>query len=220
MKKAIVLLSGGLDSTVVLALALSKQRNCLALSFDYQQKHRVELEAAKNIAKHYAVELRTVAIHPSPFTSSSLVAEAEVCKNRSLEEMQTQGIPSSYVPARNTIFLSYALGFAEAFGAEEIYFGANAMDRFGYPDCRPAYLQAFQALMNVATKQAVEGLPPQLVTPLLDLDKAEIIRQGFALNAPLELTMSCYNPLGLYQPCHQCDACVLRAAGYQKAMQV
>lgn len=218
MTKAIVLLSGGLDSTVVLALALARGCQCYTLSFDYGQRHHVELKAAEEIAKHYAVPHQLIKIEPILFSRSLLSSSSEKPLYRSKEEIVQGGIPSTYVGARNTLFISYALGFCETYEAQEIHFGANALDRYGYPDCRPAYIEAFQTLMNVATKQAVEGNPPQLVTPLMHWDKTEIIKQGIALQVPLELTMSCYNPIGFQQPCHQCDACLLRKEGFEKAI--
>ncbi|MBA3721163.1 MAG: 7-cyano-7-deazaguanine synthase QueC [Parachlamydiaceae bacterium] len=214
MTKAIVLLSGGIDSTVVLALALSHGKNCYALSFNYGQKHIVELEAAKEIAKYYKVPHHIINIDPKAFGKSSLVSNIESPKERSLEEMITKGIPNTYVPARNTLFLAFALGQCELHEAQEIHFGSNLMDYACYPDCRPTYMQAYQSLMNLATKQAVEGNPPSLITPLIYFDKKSIIKKGLSLGAPLELTISCYNPIDRHTPCNQCDACILRNMGF------
>lgn len=214
MTKAIVLLSGGLDSSVLLALALKQGRECYALSFDYGQRHRVELEFAQKIALHYNVSQRIIHIDSSIFKISSLVSDISVPKNRSKEEIANGKIPNTYVPARNTLFLAYAMGQAEMLNAQEIYAGPNAFDAGPYPDCTPAFIQAFQGVLNVATKQAVEGTPPRLLTPLINWDKAEIIRQGMALNVPLHMTFSCYDPLPTKEPCGVCDACILRADAF------
>lgn len=213
MVKAIVLLSGGLDSAVLLALALKQGRECLALSFDYGQRHRVELEYAQKMAIHYGINHQIIPLDLSVFKTSSLVSDISVPKNRSKEEISGGKIPSTYVPARNTIFLAFAMGFAELLNAEEIYAGPNALDAVPYPDCTPVFIQAFQRLLNVATKQATEGLSPRLLTPLINWDKAEIIRQGMALNVPLDMTFSCYDPIEK-NPCTLCDSCILRADGF------
>jgi 7-cyano-7-deazaguanine synthase len=212
---AIVLLSGGLDSTVSLAIALKNGRKCHALGFDYGQRHRVELEYAQKIADYYGVPYRIICIDSSLFETSSLVSDLSVPKNRSKEQIFSGKIPNTYVPARNTLFLAYAMGQAELLNAQEIYAGPNALDAC-YPDCKPAFLQAFQAVLNVATKQAAEGSPPQLITPLVLWDKAEIIRQGRALGIPFHMTFSCYDPLPTKEACGVCDACVLRADGFAK----
>lgn len=216
MTKAIVLMSGGLDSTVILAAALQDNRSCLALSFDYGQRHLVELEAAKKIAAHYLVEHRIISIDPQTFkmAGSSLVSKGEVGKDRTALQMQNGKIPSTYVPARNTLFIAYAIGQAEIWGAEEIHLGPNKLDKIPYPDCRPEFIQAFQQVANLATKQAAEGHPPKLVTPLLFMDKREIVQWGRKLNAPLEMSFSCYDPVGTV-PCERCDACLLRAEGFR-----
>ena len=222
MTKAIILLSGGLDSTVILALALAQGKTCYAISFNYGQRHLIELEAAKKITTYYQVTHKIIHIDPSAFGMSSLVSNnnsnsshLKMPENRSPAEIEQQGIPNTYVPARNTLFLAYALGQCELEKAQEIHFGPNKMDYTGYADCRPAYLEVFQTLMNLATKQAIEGSPPRLVIPLLHWDKTEIIRQGLALKAPLNMTLSCYNPQKS-KPCEQCDACVLRRDGFSK----
>lgn len=212
--KAVVLLSGGLDSTVMLALAISQGRQCHAISFDYGQKHRVELESAKAVAAHYGIPHRIIAIEPITFWNSSLVGDQSVPKGRTSAEIGSGSIPSTYVPARNTIFLSYALALAEVIGAQEVHYGPNALDAKPYVDCRPEFIAAYQALSNVATAQAVSGNPPRIVAPLIDWDKAEIIRQGMRLDAPLELTFSCYDPLNGVAACGKCDACVLRNEGF------
>lgn len=203
--KAIILFSGGLDSTVMLALALSQGRECLALSFDYGQRHIVELEAAKMIAAHYGVQHLILTIDPRSFKNSSLVAPLPLPQNRTPEEMQHAGIPNTYVPARNTLFLSFALAQAENTGAREIHFGANALDCNPYPDCRPAFIAAFQSLINA------QDIDTKLITPLINWNKKEIGECGKRLNAPLHLSTSCYQPIALHQGCGICDACILRS---------
>lgn len=211
VSKAVVLFSGGLDSTVVLALALSQGKKCLALSFDYGQRHKIELEAAKKIADHYGVEHRIIPIFPQTFSmkGSGLTTDGEIPKNRSLKEMQSGQVPSTYVPARNTLFIAYALVQAEIFGADEIHLGPNKLDQIPYPDCRPAFISAFQDVANLASKRAAEGAPPKLIAPLIDMDKHQIMKLGVALNAPLDWTFSCYDPQD-QRPCGCCDACILR----------
>lgn len=214
--KAVILFSGGLDSTVVLAKALADGRQCLALSFDYGQRHKIELNAAKEIALHYGVEHRVITIAPETFqmVGSGLTTGAKIQKNRSLTEMQNGKTPSTYVPARNTLFIAYALVQAEIFGANEIHLGPNKLDQIPYPDCRPSFVSAFQSVANLASKRAVEGNAPLLVTPLIELNKKEIVKLGMSLQAPLELTFSCYDPQD-NAPCLECDACLLRADAFQ-----
>ena len=213
--KAVILFSGGLDSTVVLALALEKKRDCYALSFDYGQKHRIELESAKRITQHYAVPHQITPISSPHFSHSSLVSNHSPPKNRSQEAIEKEGVPSTYVPARNTLFLAYALGQAEFIEAEEIYFGPNILDYHPYPDCRPEFIEAFQGVMNVATKQATHS-PPRLITPLIHWNKEEIITEGRRLNAPLHLSFSCYSPTSEGDPCDCCDACLLRSRAFSR----
>lgn len=213
--KAIVLLSGGVDSCVVLAAALQRGCQCLCLSFDYNQRHKVELEAAKQIAKYYQVQHKIITIDPTAFGSSALVTDAAMPKGRTAEQMANEGIPSTYVPGRNTLFISYAASQAEVFEAEEIHVGANLLDFHAYPDCRPIYFEKFQQLINVATKQALEGKAPRLATPLIQLTKKEIVKMGAKLNAPLSLTFSCYDPIEKMTPCTQCDACKLREEAFK-----
>lgn len=215
--KAIVLFSGGIDSTVLLALALEKGLDCLALSFDYGQRHRVELNSARAICEYYQVPQCLVAIDPTTFASSSLLQKnLTPHQSRTPKEIADSGIPNTYVPARNTLFLSYALGYAEINEAEEIHFGMNVLDRKGYPDCRPEFLEAFQKVASLATKQSVESKGPQIIAPLKNLNKAMIIAEGMRLNAPLELTHSCYNPTKSGIQCGKCDACILRNEGFSK----
>lgn len=212
----VVLLSGGLDSSVVLAHALAKGRDCYALSFNYSQRHQVELQSAQTIAEHYSIPHHTISISPETFQQSSLVSKLTLPKNRNLEDISKGGIPNTYVPARNTLFLAYATSYAELIGAKEIYIGVNAMDKYGYPDCRPKYLAAFQSLLNLATQQAIKGNPPCLVTPLVTWDKTAIIEEGKKLNAPMHLSFSCYDPHEKMH-CGQCDACYLRHSGFTNA---
>lgn len=208
--KAIVLLSGGLDSTVALALAKENGRECLALSFNYGQRHLVELEYAKKIANHYQTAHKIIVIDKSSFDHSSLVTSVDVPKNRSEKEISESGVPNTYVPARNTLFLAYAAAQAEIFGASEIYAGPNFLDRKPYPDCRPEFYNAFQQVLNLATKQAIDGNAPQLITPLIDLAKNEIVAEAKRLQVPIESTFSCYDPSTKGIPCTACDACTLR----------
>lgn len=214
MTKAVILFSGGLDSTVVLALALEKKRECYALSFDYGQKHACELKSAATIAAYYGISHSIISIPCDVFKQSSLVSHLRNPEQRSLDHILSGGIPSTYVPARNTLFLAYGLGYCESMNAEELHFGPNRSDACCYPDCTPKYLSLFAELMKYATKQSTEGKTPVLVTPCLEWDKEEIIRQGIRLKAPLEMTWSCYSPLeGL--PCKKCDACILRQKGLE-----
>ncbi|MCB1111125.1 MAG: 7-cyano-7-deazaguanine synthase QueC [Chlamydiales bacterium] len=208
--KTVILLSGGIDSTVCLAIAKSLERECFALSFDYKQQHRIELEYAKKIAAHFAVDHHIITINPHTFASSALLGTAQADTGRTPEEIANGGIPKTYVPARNILFLSYALGYAELLGAEEIYFGANALDRYGYPDCRPAFIEAYQNVINAGTQMGIDGHPPQIITPLLNLDKRQIITKAVELGVTIEMTWSCYAPTENGTPCNQCDACVLR----------
>lgn len=216
--KAIVLLSGGIDSCVILAMLRKKRRaeECLVLSFDYGQRHKAELRSAKAIANHYGVIQQTIMIDPLSFKGSSLMEkEMIVPKDRTSLSIEQEGIPSTYVPARNTLFLAYAMCHAEIHTVEEIHFGPNALDRHPYPDCRPEYMKAFQGLLNCATKQAVEGNAPRLITLLLEMTKVEIIAAGLALDAPLHLTFSCYDPNVEGTACQHCDACLLRQEAFK-----
>jgi 7-cyano-7-deazaguanine synthase len=211
---AVVLLSGGLDSTTTLAIARSEGYGCHCLTIDYCQRHRAELNAARAIAAAFgAVEHRIVALDLTVFGGSALT-------DHSLDVPVTgiaPGIPITYVPARNTIFLSLALAYAEVRGAADIYFGANAVDYSGYPDCRPEYMRAFEALANLATKAAVEGRKIALHTPILTLSKADIIRRGAALGVNYALTVSCYQATEAGLACGACDACRLRREGFRAA---
>lgn len=216
-KSAVVLLSGGLDSATALAIALSEGLRVITLSFDYQQRHRHELDAAAALAKKHGVtDHRVAKIDPTVFAGSSLTDPTmEVPKARSTSQMVTTEIPSTYVPARNTLFLSYALALAESMKASDIYIGANAIDYSGYPDCRPEFFQVFQMLADVGTKAGVEhAAAPQVRIPLLHLRKKEIIEKGLELGVDYSLTHSCYDPAPSGYPCTRCDSCLLRAEAF------
>jgi 7-cyano-7-deazaguanine synthase len=216
-KRAVVLLSGGIDSTTTLAIARDQGYEIYALSINYGQKNRFELQKAQAIADFFKVKQHIVTnIDLRPFGASALTTSQEVPKNRKLEEIGTH-IPVTYVPARNTIFLSLALSWAEALGAEHIFMGANAMDYSGYPDCRPEYIRSFEKLANLATRAGVEGKATYRIhTPLMELTKAEIIRQGLSLGVDYSLTHSCYDPSPEGMPCGECDSCILRQKGFKK----
>lgn len=213
VKKAVVLVSGGLDSTTVLAIARAQGYECYTLSFDYGQRHRAELVAAEATAKALgAKEHKVVTLDLRTIGGSALTDDAIA-----VPEDDPSGIPVTYVPARNTVFLSVALGWAEVLGAEAICIGVNAVDYSGYPDCRPEYIAAFQAMANVATKAGIEGKPLRILTPLIDLTKAKIIRQGVALGVDYGLTVSCYQANSAGQACGRCDSCKLRKKGFIEA---
>ncbi len=218
MKKAVVLLSGGLDSATTLALARSQGFACHALSFAYGQRHARELEAAKKVAASLgAVEHLILTLDLRSIGGSALTADIPVPKGRSQEEIG-RGIPVTYVPARNTIFLAHALGWAEVLGAEDLFFGANVYDSSGYPDCRPEYVEAFEKLANLATKAGVEGKSRfKIHTPLIRMTKAEIVTQGRALGVDFGLTWSCYEPSPDGRACGRCDSCLLRKKGFAEA---
>jgi 7-cyano-7-deazaguanine synthase len=213
--KAVVLLSGGLDSATALAIAVSEGYVPHALTFRYGQRHAIEIEAAREIARSMEVAGHVVIdFDLRQFGGSALTADLAVPKGRS-EEQMAAGIPVTYVPARNTIFLSFALAWAEVLGANDIFAGMNAIDYSGYPDCRPEYMEAFERMANLATKAAVEGKQRvHIHTPLIKLSKAEIIRRGLELGVDYSLTNSCYDPDGRGTACGQCDACQLRLKGF------
>ncbi len=215
--KAVVLLSGGLDSTTVLAIANATGYETYALSFSYGQRHCWELECARKIAADSAVSDHRIAqIDLRMFGGSALTADISVPKGRSIEEM-AETIPSTYVPARNTIFLSFALAWAEVLGCSDIFLGVNALDYSGYPDCRPEFIAAFEKLANLATKAGVEGRQNlKIHTPLISLSKAQIIRKGLELGVNYGLTSSCYDPSSRGEPCGGCDSCLLRQKGFQE----
>jgi 7-cyano-7-deazaguanine synthase len=213
--KAVVLLSGGLDSYTAGAMAKADGYELYALTIRYGQVHAVEVTAARNVARELAVARHIeLDVDLAAFGGSTLVGEGAIPKDR---ELEGSAIPSTYVPARNTIFLSLALGWAEVVGAEAIVLGVNALDYSGYPDCRPEYLDAFERLAALATKAGVEGKPLRILAPLLRLSKADIVRQGVALALRYELTHSCYDPGAAGRPCGRCDSCRLRARGFQEA---
>ena len=215
-KKAVVLLSGGLDSATVLAIAKSQGYSPYALSFSYGQRHSWELEAAKRVAQSQGVaDHKTAVIDLRIFGGSALTDDIEVPKGRSADEM-SHGIPITYVPARNTIFLSFALAWAEVLGSSDIFIGVNVLDYSGYPDCRPEYIAAFERMANLATRAGVEGHQAlKIHTPLIALSKAEIIRAGLDLGVDYGLTSSCYDPAPNGQPCGRCDSCLLRIKGFR-----
>lgn len=216
-KPAIVLLSGGLDSATVLAVAKSEGYELYALSFSYGQRHAWELEAAKRVAASIGLaEHRIAAIDLRAFGGSALTDDIAVPKGRATQDM-SHGIPITYVPARNTIFLAFALAWAEVLGANDIFIGVNALDYSGYPDCRPEFITAFENLANLATKAGVEGrLALKIHTPLISLTKAEIIHLGSELGVDYGLTSSCYDPSAAGVPCGQCDSCLLRQKGFRE----
>ena len=211
--RAVVLVSGGLDSATCLAIARDRGFECFALSFDYGQRASSELIAARCVAEtggvfeHKVIELNMGAIGGSALTDTDI----------SIPEKQSLGIPVTYVPARNTVFLSYALAWAEVLNADAIFIGVNALDYSGYPDCRPEYIEAFQTLINLATKVGVEGSIISLETPLIDLTKAEIIKTGIDLSVDYSITVSCYQADSEGRACGQCDSCRFRASGFEKA---
>ncbi len=213
MKKAVVLLSGGMDSATVLAIASSEGRECHCLSVDYGQRHHAELAAAARVANALSVAThRVVRIDLGVFGGSALTD-----RNIGVPEAPTQGIPVTYVPARNTVLLSLALAWAEVLGAQDIWFGANAVDYSGYPDCRPEFMHAFETLANLATKSAVEGRRLALRTPIIALSKAEIVKRGTALGVDFGTTVSCYQATWEGLACGRCDACRIRRAGFEAA---
>jgi 7-cyano-7-deazaguanine synthase len=217
-RRAVCLLSGGLDSSTCLALARREGYECYALSFDYGQRHRIELAAAASVARFFgAREHRTAHIDLRAFGASALTADIDVPKRRSSEEME-HGIPITYVPARNTIFLAYALAWAEVLECSDIFIGVNAIDYSGYPDCRPEFIQAFERMANLATKAGVEGRTRmQIHTPLISLGKADIVRLAAELGLDFTLTHSCYDPGVDGRACGQCDSCLLRRKGFAEA---
>jgi 7-cyano-7-deazaguanine synthase len=214
---AVVLLSGGLDSATVLAMAVAAGRAPVALSFRYGQRHSLEIEAARRVAAAAGVrDHRVVDIDLRRFGGSALTGDLEVPKDRD-EVARARGIPPTYVPARNTVFLAYALALAEVSGATEIFIGVNAVDYSGYPDCRPEFVAAFERMANLATRAAVEGRRLTVHAPLMHMSKAAIVRTGIALGVDYALTLSCYDPEEDAAACGRCDACALRARGFREA---
>lgn len=217
-KRAIVLLSGGLDSTTVLAIAKREGYEAYALSFDYGQQHRVELESASSVAKSLGVVQHVVAkIDLRAFGGSALTSDVPVPKNRSIAEMGDD-VPVTYVPARNTVFLSFALAWAEVLQTGDIFIGVNALDYSGYPDCRPEFIHAYEVMANLATKSGTEGETRcKIHTPLISLTKAQIIQRGLELGVDYSATSSCYDPSPLREACGECDSCLLRLKGFADA---
>jgi 7-cyano-7-deazaguanine synthase len=212
--KAVVLLSGGLDSATVLAIARSEKRECLALSITYGQRHEIELAAASRVAK--AIGAAEHVVYPLDlrvFGGSALTADIEVPKDAA----DAAGIPVTYVPARNTIFLALALAFAEAREADEIWIGVNAVDYSGYPDCRPEFLEAFQSVVLRGTRSGIQRGTPRVVAPLISMSKADIIRRGTSLGVDYSITHSCYDPDPAGRACGHCDSCILRRRGFEQA---
>ncbi len=217
MKRAVVLLSGGIDSTTTLAIAIAEGYDAYALSFDYGQRHQIETEAACRVAVSLGAKAQRIAkIDLRVFGGSALTDDVAVPKQRSEAEI-AQEIPVTYVPARNTIFLAYALAWAEVLHASDIFIGVNAIDYSGYPDCRPEFIEAFERLANLGTKAGMEGRHFQLHTPLIRLSKADLIRKALNLGVDLSLTHSCYDPTPKGLACGECDSCLLRLKGFREA---
>src|SRR5262249_19998460 len=217
MERTVVLLSGGVDSTTTLAIAIAEGYEAYALSFDYGQRHQIEIQAARRVANSLGVkEHRVAEIDLRVFGGSALTDDLDVPKTRSETEI-ARGIPVTYVPARNTIFLAHALGWAEASRSSDIFLGVNAIDYSGYPDCRPEFIEAFENLANLGTKAGVEGRRFQIHTPLIKFSKADIIRKAVELGVDLSLTHSCYDPTPEGLACGECDSCLLRLKGFREA---
>ncbi|MEW6238322.1 MAG: 7-cyano-7-deazaguanine synthase QueC [Candidatus Omnitrophota bacterium] len=215
--RAVVLLSGGLDSATALAIAIDEGFECIALSFDYGQRHEIELQSARRVAAALgASEHRIVKFDLRQFGRSALTDNIDVPKNRPLEKMCSE-IPVTYVPARNTIFLSFALALAEVSDCRDIFIGVNALDYSGYPDCRPSFIEKFQEMAKAGTKAGAEGGSFYIHTPLISMTKAEIIQRGVALGVDYSLTLSCYDPDDRGRHCGACDSCLLRRKGFQEA---
>ena len=215
-KKAVVLLSGGLDSATVLAIARERGFELHALSFDYGQRHRIELNAARRLAQAFGAQHSVISFDLRKFGGSALTDEIDVPKNRTHSQI-SEGIPITYVPARNTIFLSFALGLAEVIGAFDVFIGVNALDYSGYPDCRPVFIKAFESLANVATKAGIEGRRFTIHASLIQMTKAQIIREGIRLGVDYSITTSCYDPSPEGRACGRCDSCQLRRKGFADA---
>ncbi|MDF7800438.1 7-cyano-7-deazaguanine synthase QueC [Pontiellaceae bacterium B1224] len=215
-KKAVVLLSGGLDSATVMAMALAEGYEVYAVSFSYGQRHSIELDCAVEQAAEKAKQHKTVDIDLSSFGGSALTADIDVPKHDVVEDL-TEEIPVTYVPARNTVFLSYALAWAEVLEANDIFIGVNALDYSGYPDCRPEFIAAYEKMANLATVAGVQGCKLTIHTPLIDLTKAEIIKRGLELGVDYAKTTSCYDPAPDGKACGHCDSCLLRKKGFADA---
>ena len=217
-KRAVVLVSGGLDSTTIMAIAKHEGYEIYALSFDYGQRHKLELEAAKAVADSFGAKKHLILrLDLDAIGGSALTDDIPVPHGRGLNEIGSGGIPITYVPARNTVFLSYALAWAEVLDATDILIGVNALDFSGYPDCRPEYIEAFQKMANLATKAGVEGNSVTIHTPIINMTKAQIIKKGVSLGVDYSMTHSCYNPAKDGRPCGKCDSCLLRKKGFEEA---
>jgi 7-cyano-7-deazaguanine synthase len=218
MEKCVILTSGGLDSTTTLAIAKSLGFELYALTFDYGQRHKYEINSAKKVAQHFTVkEHKIIVIDLRAFGGSALTDDINVPVHREPGYIDRDPIPVTYVPARNTIFLAYALAWAEVIRAHDIFIGVSALDYSGYPDCRPEYIKAFQKMADLATKEAVEGSPVRIRAPLISLSKADTIRRGIELGVDYSITHSCYNPTPSGLACGVCDSCLLRKKGFLEA---
>jgi len=217
-KKAVVLVSGGLDSTTVLALAKNQNYEIYAITFDYGQRHNYELEAAKKVCSHFEVKKHIIfKIDLRQFGGSALTSETPVPLDRNESSISSSGIPITYVPARNTVFMSIALAWAETLKAYHIFIGVNAVDYSGYPDCRPEFIESFQKTANLATKEGTEKNSFTIETPLINLTKKEIIQKGLSLGVDYKMTTTCYSPPAPFKACGRCDACQLRLKGFKEA---
>ena len=218
MKKAVILLSGGLDSATTLAIAKERYYDVCCISFDYGQKQVIELESAKKIKHAVApkAEHRIIKIDLKIFGKSAITSDINIPTNRNKDKILNDVVPLTYVPARNTIFLSYALAYAEVLPANDIFIGTNILDYSGYPDCRPAYIEAYNTLANLAIPRAVKGIEISIHTPLMALNKTQIIEQGLRLGVDYSNTLSCYQPNNNKESCGECDACILRLEAFEK----
>jgi 7-cyano-7-deazaguanine synthase len=217
-KNAIVLASGGLDSTTIMAIVNYKGYDIYALSFDYGQRHKIELEAAKKVAKYFDAKKHLILhIELDTIGGSALTEDIILPQERNFKEISSSGVPTTYVPARNIIFLSYSLAWAEVLGSTNIFIGVNAIDFSNYPDCRPEFVESFQKTANLATKAGMEGKKIQIHAPLMYMTKGEIIKKGISLGIDYSMTHSCYNPGKDGLPCGRCDSCLLRKKGFEEA---
>jgi len=217
-KKAIILASGGLDSTTIMALIKHKGYDIYALTFDYGQRHKIELKAAQKVAKYFGAKKHLILhIELDIIGGSALTEDIPIPQGRKLKEISSSGVPITYVPARNTIFLAYALSWAEVLEARDIFIGVNIIDFSNYPDCRPEFIESFQRTANLATKAGMDGKGIRINVPLIDMTKGEIIKKGISLGVDYSMTHSCYNPGKDGLPCGKCDSCLLRKKGFEEA---
>lgn len=218
LRKAVVLVSGGLDSTTIMAIVKSKAYDIYALSFNYGQRHKLELEAARKVARHFGAKRHLILrLDLDTIGGSALTEDIPIPQGRKLKEIGSDEVPITYVPARNTIFLAYALAWAEVLNARDIFIGVNSVDFSGYPDCRPEFIESFQRTANLATKAGVEGKEIKIHTPLIKMTKGEIIKKGVSLGVDYAMTHSCYSPKKDGLPCGECDSCLLRKKGFEEA---